>query len=88
MRYKIILTDFKMPVMDGIDATKHIRQILTDSYKLNREDQPKILGVTGHVLNSYKKKGLKAGMDDVLSKPLYIDELKKVLISNNLIQSS
>ena len=85
MCYKIIFTDFKMPVMDGIDATKNIRQILTDDYGVKREDQPAIIGVTGHVLNSYKKKGFKAGMDDILPKPLYANELRKVLIQHNLI---
>ena len=29
MTYKLILTDFKMPIMDGIDATKSIRKYLT-----------------------------------------------------------
>jgi len=86
MSYKIIFTDFKMPIMDGIDATEHMRRILTEDYNLKREDQPRIIGVTGHVLNSYKKKGLKAGMDDILPKPLYIDELNKVLSMHKLIQ--
>jgi len=86
MSYKIIFTDFKMPIMDGIDATQHIRRILTDDYHLTREDQPQIIGVTGHVLNIYKQKGLKAGMDNILPKPLYVDELNKVLLQHKLIQ--
>ena len=34
MAYKLILTDFKMPVMDGIEATGLMRKMLTDDYKL------------------------------------------------------
>ena len=29
LEYKIILTDFSMPIMDGIEATKHMRSYMT-----------------------------------------------------------
>ena len=32
MSYKIIFTDFKMPILDGIEATKQMRKILADEY--------------------------------------------------------
>ena len=34
MRYKLIFTDFKMPIMDGIEATRQIRQILASDYQI------------------------------------------------------
>ena len=38
--YKLILTDFNMPEMDGIKATELIRNFLTEKQKLNRKSQP------------------------------------------------
>ena len=35
IKYKIIFTDFKMPIMDGIEATKCIRAMLTDQFKVS-----------------------------------------------------
>ena len=84
--YRLILTDFQMPVMDGIESTKAIRSFLTAELNLKMEDQPRILGVTGHVLDEFKKKGLKAGMDDILAKPLYTSILKDALLKYHLIQ--
>ena len=40
-----------------------------------------IVGVTGHVLDSFKDEGRKAGMDEILGKPLYSETLKKILES-------
>ena len=51
--YTIIFTDFSMPIMDGISATKIIRRLLKDNYNLAIEAQPKIFGVTGHVLDNF-----------------------------------
>ena len=48
MRYKIILTDFSMPVMDGIEATTKIREFLQE-----RGEETCIIGVTGHVQQSF-----------------------------------
>ena len=48
--------------MDGIEATKKLKQIFNSSKNYNMEDQPHIIGVTGHVQEKYKVQGLKAGM--------------------------
>lgn len=46
LTYKLILTDFSMPILDGIQAT----QLIRDHYgALNPENQPTIVGITGHV---------------------------------------
>jgi CheY-like chemotaxis protein len=50
LSYKLIFTDFSMPVMDGIQATKKMRAYLTEKGK----EQPVIIGVTGHVLYEYQ----------------------------------
>jgi len=70
-KYSIILTDIQMPIKDGITATKEIREYF-DSIELKREDQPKIIGVTGHVLEDFYRQGNEAGMDEIVAKPLYI----------------
>ena len=43
---------------------------MSEVLKLKRKDQPIIIGVTGHVLDLYKQEGIKAGMDEVLAKPI------------------
>ena len=80
--YKIIFTDFSMPVMDGIDATKKIRSILKDK---KHEGLTTIVGITGHVQGEFQEEGIKAGMDQILAKPLYAGDLKKTLIKYGLI---
>jgi CheY-like chemotaxis protein len=46
-----------MPQKDGIKATKEIREFF-DKKGISREDQPKIVGITGHVLDSFKNQGI------------------------------
>jgi CheY-like chemotaxis protein len=49
LSYKVIFTDFSMPVMDGIQATKKMRAYLKDK----NAEQPAIIGVTGHILDEF-----------------------------------
>ena len=79
MKYALIFTDFNMPVMNGITATIKIRKYLKNDLKIAREDQPKIIGVTGHVMDSFKQEGKKAGMDEIYGKPIYAETLKEIL---------
>ena len=72
--------------MDGIDATKKIRHIMSKEFKQLRKDQPKIIGITGHVENNFKQEGLKAGMDEILAKPVYINVFKETLIKYVLLK--
>lgn len=46
---------------------------------LQRIQQPIIVGITGHAVKEYFEKGLKAGMDKMVAKPLYIYDFKKLL---------
>ena len=65
-----------MPVVDGIEATRAIRDFLNEKGEKNG---PKIIGVTGHVQESFRQEGLNAGMDKIHSKPFYLKDLKAVL---------
>ena len=51
----MIFTDFQMPILDGISATYQMREVMTEDFKIEREDQPKIIGITGHVQDKFTK---------------------------------
>ena len=70
--------------MDGITATREIRQYL-EGQNIKREDQPKIIGVTGHVIDDYHQLGIAAGMDEIIPKPLYIQILTALLARYNIL---
>ncbi len=53
-KYRLILTDFNMPEVNGIQATKMIRDFLQNQMKVEKKDQPIIIGVTGHAHDSFK----------------------------------
>ena len=67
--YDIVLMDIQMPEMDGLEATKIIRQ--------RWHQDPRIIVVTS--LNNYREICLAAGADDFLTKPLGIETLRETL---------
>ena len=84
MKYAIVFTDFKMPIMDGIDMAEKIRE-----YECSTEIEipTTIIGVTGHVQESIKNEGTKAGMNEIYSKPLYSNILNEILHKYNLFKN-
>jgi len=69
LRPKLILMDVSMPVMNGLDATKEIRDL-----KAGGAYTP-IIGVTAHAIKGDMEKCLAAGMDDYVTKPVSPDTL-------------
>jgi CheY-like chemotaxis protein/HPt (histidine-containing phosphotransfer) domain-containing protein len=73
--YGLILMDIQMPVMDGYQATKAIRELeskLAAMNKINADETMRrvpIIAMTGHTMSENKTICLEAGMDDFLSKP-------------------
>lgn len=68
--YDVIFIDLKMPVMDGITATKEI---------LKKHNMP-IFGVTGQVETESVSLCLQIGMKNILAKPVSIGELNSIFI--------
>jgi len=73
----MIFTDFNMPGMSGIEATSKIREYLDE--RQHRKDQPKIIGVTGNASVDFNSEGEKVGMDTVVTKPMYVRDLRTIL---------
>jgi CheY-like chemotaxis protein len=70
--YDIILMDFVMPGMDGLETTRHIRAL-----ELAR--QPRIVALTANAFPEDRGKALEAGMDGFMSKPLHLEQLRQEL---------
>jgi PAS domain S-box-containing protein len=73
--YDLILMDVQMPEMDGFEAARTIRK------RWASEDQPKIVAITAYALKGDREKCLAAGMNDYISKPVKLEELRIVLDS-------
>ena len=73
--YRLILMDMHMPIMDGYNATKQIRQWERESHK---EAIP-IIALTANALTGDRDKCLAAGMDDYLPKPVKQELLHDVV---------
>jgi CheY-like chemotaxis protein/HPt (histidine-containing phosphotransfer) domain-containing protein len=74
-RYDLILMDLQMPVIDGYEATRQIRQ----SEPGSRNGPIPIIALTAHTMKGEKEKCLEAGMNDFISKPLQFKGLAEVL---------
>lgn len=78
--YKFIFMDISMPVMDGLEATKQIRDLYSRQEDCRRG--PVMIGVTGHAHEDFVKKAFEAGIDAVQPKPLNLEDLEKILKQN------
>lgn len=77
-RFEIILMDCDMPVMDGISATKAIREW----ERSNKTERVTIIALTAHVMAEHKSQCMDAGMDDYLCKPITLAQLQSSLLRN------
>lgn len=66
--YEIVLMDWHMPEMNGLEATAAIRA------ELPAERQPWIIGLTANAMIGDREKCIQAGMNDYLTKPLRKDD--------------
>ena len=75
-KYDVILMDENMPNMNGVEATKHIRE-MEKSQSLKTTP---IVAVTANALSTDRERFLNAGMDDYISKPFTESAITKVLV--------
>lgn len=74
--YDVILMDIQMPEMDGLEATRRIRLIEKDGDSANKI---KIIAMTANAMKEDREKCLLMGMDDFISKPVRIEDLRTAL---------
>ena len=73
-KFDLIFLDINMPVMDGIEALKHIK-----TYEQKLSIKTPAIALTANSIKGDKEKYLEYGMDDYLSKPIRNAELSKIL---------
>lgn len=74
--YDLIFMDIQMPVMDGLEATRQIRRLETNS---QTRDRVKIIALTANSQQQDKENCLAAGMDDYINKPFNINKFPLIL---------
>jgi CheY-like chemotaxis protein/HPt (histidine-containing phosphotransfer) domain-containing protein len=71
--YDVILMDVQMPEMDGLETARRIAAAPP------RGQRPRIIAITANVLRADREACLAAGMEDYLSKPILLDDLRAAL---------
>ncbi|HEY9790905.1 MAG TPA: ATP-binding protein [Candidatus Obscuribacterales bacterium] len=72
--YSLVLMDWQMPVMDGLEATRTIR-----GSDFGGALTMPIIAMTAHAMEGHRDACLAAGMNDYISKPFSVEQLKIIL---------
>lgn len=71
-KYDLIFMDIQMPLMDGVESVKKIRNIRNGHH-------PYIIAITADALKGGRQKYLEAGMNDYLLKPVNLEGITKII---------
>jgi len=78
--YDLIFMDVQMPEMDGMEATRHIRERQRDRTRHpNYKSTMIIVAMTANAMAGDREKCLDGGMDDYLAKPVRPDDVRKII---------
>ena len=77
-RFDLVLMDVQMPIMDGVSATRAIR----DSHSGVIDPSVPILALTAHALKGDRERFLEAGMDDYIAKPITMNNFYNAIARN------
>jgi len=79
-RYNLVFMDCQMPEMDGYEATRAIRQREQDTERTCRWQAPiKIIAMTAHAMAGDRDRCLDSGMDDYISKPMRLPDIRAAI---------
>ena len=73
-RFDVVLMDVQMPEMDGLEATRAIRQ-----QEQGSGERLPIIAMTAHAMSEDREQCLTAGMDDYIAKPIRFETLNETL---------
>ncbi len=73
--YDVVLLDVQMPELDGVETARRIRA------EWPPERQPRLIAMTANAMEGDREQYLESGMDDYVSKPVRVDELKRALVA-------
>jgi len=71
--YDLVLMDVQMPILDGFEATAHIREV--EASMPDNSGRIPIIALTANAMKGDREKCLEAGMDEYLSKPFTPNDL-------------
>jgi signal transduction histidine kinase/AmiR/NasT family two-component response regulator len=73
--FDLVLMDIQMPVLDGLEITRRIRA------RTDKRREVPIVALTAAVFEDERRAALDAGMDDLVTKPVRADALRRAMIS-------
>ncbi len=80
-QYDLIFMDIQMPEMDGMEATKYLKN--NKKYSKNRNTP--VIALTAYAMKEDRELFLSSGMDDFLPKPVDFSQLENLLLKYNIL---